>query len=127
MYLETITYVNLPMGLLATGDDGGEMLVIDDFRSLFRDEASIRKMKEPLTGNGRHRCDPVMQHTLIELAWFYDPSRIEETPCWDRYALEKMRKPVVGFSHYRVTPTTIPVLYNLAWFHDGLLDGNAAE
>ena len=126
MYLETIDSVKKPMGLLATGDDGGEVLSIDNFRNLFRDEASIRKIKEPLYGNGRLRCDPVMQHTLIELAWFHDPSRIEETPCWDRYALEKMRKPVVGFSHYRVTPTTMPILFDFAWFHDGLLDGNSA-
>lgn len=127
MYLETIDHVKMPTGLLASDDDGGEMLIIDSFRNHFRNEASIRKMKEPLYGNGRLRCDPVMQHTLIELAWFYDPSYVEETPCWDPHALEKMRKPVVGFSHYRVTPKTIPILFNLAWFHNGLLDGNLEQ
>jgi hypothetical protein len=123
MYLETIEQLTMPMGQLARDNDSNEMVAVDDFRSLLRDEASIRKMKEPLYGNGRFRCDPVMRHTLVELAWFYDSSRIEEVPCWDPYTLEKMRHPVVGFGHYRVTPTTMPILFDFAWFHAGLLDG----
>jgi hypothetical protein len=97
-------------------------VVADHFEGRYFDEASIGKMKEPLFGNGRLRCDATISHALSELAWFYDSSRIEEAPCWDRLSLEKMRKPVLGFTHYRVTPTTVPMLYELAWFHDGLLD-----
>ena len=122
MYLERIVVDTMATGLLADFDDGNEMPA-EHFRNLFRDEASIRKMKEPLNGHDRLRVDPIMRATLFELAWFHDPSRTEETPCWDRQTIEKMRKPLVGFSHYRVMPTCVPLLSELAWFHDGLLDG----
>jgi hypothetical protein len=123
MYPEPITMITTLSGLLADFDDGIEMMVGDHLRSLLQDEASIRKLKEPVLGNGRFRCDPTTRHPLLELAWYYDPTRTEAPPCWDRLALEKMRKPLVGFSHYRVTATTLPMLFELAWFHDGLLDG----
>ncbi len=122
MYLVPIGVNTMATGLLAGFEDGNEM-PDEHFRNLFRDEASITKMKEPLNGHDRLRLDPIMRDTLFELAWFYDPSRTEATPCWDRQTIEKMRKPVVGFSHYRVTPSCVPLLSGLAWFHDGLLDG----
>jgi hypothetical protein len=122
MYLEPIVVDIVTIGLLADFDDGNEMPV-EHFRNLFRDEASIRKMKEPLNGHDLLRLDPIMSDMLFELAWFHDSSRTEEVPCWDRQTIEKMRKPVVGFRHYRVTPTCLHLLSDLAWFHDGLLDG----
>lgn len=124
MYRETLERCAVARETVAKGEDGNEIIVTEDFRNLFRDEASIRKMKEPLHGNGRLRVDPLMQQSLFDLAWFFDSSRVEEPPCWDPYALEKMRKPVVGFSHYRIRPATIPILFNLAWFHDDLLAGD---
>ena len=79
MYLEPIVVDTMATGLLAGFDDGNEMPA-EHFRNLFRDEASIRKMKEPLNGHDRLRLDPIMRDTLFELAWFYDPSRTEELP-----------------------------------------------
>ena len=122
MYFERSMGHPMSGNLLADFDDVGITVVADHFEGRYFDEASIRKMKEPLYGNGRLRCDATISLALSELAWFYDSSRIEEVPCWDRLALEKMRKPLIGFTHYRVTPTTMPILYDLAWFHDGLLE-----
>jgi len=122
MYFEPIVINTMATGLLAGIGDGNEM-PDEHFRNLFRDEASITKMKEPLNGHDRLRLDPIMREALFELAWFHDPSRTEEIPRWDRQTIEKMRKPVLGFSHYRVRPACVPLLSNLAWFHDGLLDG----
>jgi hypothetical protein len=122
MYREPIALECMATGLLADFDDGSEVLA-EHFRNLFRDQASIKKMKDPVNGHDRLRLGPIMRDTLFELAWFYDPSRTEATPCWDRQTIEKMRRPLVGFSHYRVRPWCVPLLSDLAWFHDGLLDG----
>ena len=121
MYSERNEGQSLLGNLLVDSNNISTTVVSEHFEARHFDEASIRKMKRPLYGNGRCRYDATLGHTLFELAWFYDPSRIEEAPCWDQRSLEKMRKPLIGFSHYRVTPTTMPMLYELAWFHDGLL------
>lgn len=121
MYLQRSKGHAMTEDLLVDFDEFGITVVSDHFEGRDFDEASIRKMKEPLYGNGRCRFDATFGHVLFELAWFYDPSRIEEAPCWDQRSLERMRKPLIGFSHYRVTPTKMPMLYELAWFHDGLL------
>ena len=87
------------------------------------DPVSIEKMTV-LRSRDRHlRMDPISRYSLVELAWFYDPSRIDEVSLWDPDALRKMRTPLLGFSHYRVSPSRMPILFELAWFHEMLMDG----
>jgi hypothetical protein len=107
-------------------DDGIEMLVADHFRQLLRNEANGNNTREPLSGNGHIRLDPVNCHLLTELAWFFDPQRNEPIPLWNADALKKMRAPLLGFSHYRVSPAAIPILFDFAWFHDLLMNGESA-
>jgi len=125
MYHEPIANYPMAMDHLA-GGNGGRMTMVetvdDSLVTLFRDEASITRLKEPLYGNSRLPYDALMHHTLCELVWFYDVSREEETPSWDPYSVEKMRQPVIGYSHYRAPPATLPLLTNFAWYHNGLLD-----
>ena len=108
-------------GLSDDFDNDFEILAPDSFRDLLGDEARKWKIREPFSGNGHTPLDPVSRYALVELAWYYDPARIEEIPHWDAKALRKMRTPLVGFSHYRVNARTMPLLFEMAWYQESLL------
>ncbi len=93
MWRELTEHQHAATGVLDDWDDGFEVLAPDYFRDLLGDEASRRKILKPLWGNGHTRLDPVSRYTLVELAWYYDPAKIEEITLWDAKALRKMRTP----------------------------------
>ena len=98
MYYNTYTDGLLPIGelFIAIIPADGEADV-NIFTNLFNEEC-LRKMREPVVGNGYFR--PVVRDMkkLVDMAWYYDPDEPETNGFWDEKAREKMREPLAhGF------------------------------
>jgi len=92
------------------GDLGVETTADDTMEHCYWDEASRRRMGEPIVRNGNHTFDSRKTQMMIDFAWFENPHRPVRISIWDEIAKQKMRQPVRVNGYHHFTDESLKML-----------------